>query len=92
MATARTRSAVHRARTARRIPRARSGLRFCARLARSGPTFTLCGGHALARLCTHRPPLGWNANGAPAFAPLVSQAVEDRDRFVELGFVRPEIR
>src|SRR4029078_3931010 len=69
-----------------------SGFRFCARLARSGPTLPLRGGHAFARLCTHGTALGGYANGAPALAPLVSQAIEDRDRFVELRFIRPEIR
>ena len=36
--------------------------------------------------------LGRHANRAPALTSLVSQPVEDRDRFVELRFVRPEIR
>jgi hypothetical protein len=51
----------------------------------------LRGGHALARLCTHGSSLGWYANRAPAFASLVSQPVEDRNRFVELRFVRSQI-
>jgi len=52
----------------------------------------LRGSHALARFGTHGATLGGHANRTPALAALVSQTVEDRNRIIELRFVRPEIQ